>query len=1158
MSNKNIQNLLGLRPNIFSPTVVRNIREGVALTELTQNSDGSAFTETAIGEANSFRYDPYGTGLKSTQQLQVDWSEFENHTFYSSAQVKTNVAFEKILNKFPIGGTKKQYELYFDELSGFEKYVYDNYPKYKGYFYLSRSADPQDGTFAIVKDSVGAVYPASTKKATGKSFINPGLSSATMETWLFLPEETNENAVVFQKLNGSNANSHGFTMFVSKSGTTTEANVGWTINSGSYVIDVSGSVQKKMWNHIYFVWDRNPTEIRTKMYLNHEFVAQSSQIDIGTMNFDGAEFKIGSGSTIPREMNGSNLFTPVETLSGALKETRFWHSIRTEAQRKEYSVKSVFSSDDLVLYFKYNEPADSSIPIIIDSSGKELHGTITGIDLGIRSIPTGSIFGPSPVTYEKLDLCPALLPDYPPIETFRNTLLLSASLYDETNPNLIVKLVPSHYFQEGKFQDSLETQEGTITTDLDNTNEYGSTKLGSTQVLLMLLYTWSSFFDDIKLYITSLQSTIHVDYDSTDTVPDQFLQFLAKKHGIELPPMFSGASIDQFINAENLDTGFGTGDYSLQYIQNQIWRRILINLKDVVTSKGTIHSVKSFIRATGIEPDNFFRIREYGGPTSKTLKVSRESRSEASTMLNFAAGGFIRSPNLIQDRVEPGTPTPASAFITNSQGVNIGTVSQSDGLLTSGSWSFEGLYLLSSSNAGTVQESLVRFVGSGSSGKTTFANLVADNEGNVNFYIRPSSVGTSEPLSMSFTNVNMYDGQIWSVSFGRERGDSIGLTSVSSSYFVRLAKQNFGSIVEEYVSTSYYNEHNNGTLLSNVLTNLTSSVNSGGLWFEIGNSGSLVSGSALTVLGLNNTLYAPDTARTVSFGSKVSQIRFWSKALSLVEWREHVRNFKSIGVQDPKINFNFESKASGSFEKIRVDVSTDQETLTTDSSGNIQLFDFSQNEMHLSGTLFPQTASVIVPQTYYYSLISPHFDENSTENKIRIRSFIDLDNVMNDENHYAGMAPKYEILASEEPTDNLKFSIDFSIVESLNQDIVNIFSSLDEFDNAIGNPALLFAPDYPTLDNLRNLYFNRLTDKINLKNFYELYKWFDTNIGSFISQLLPRKTNFPGTSFVIQSHMLERPKVEYQFYEQYLGDSVRNSQKDTITIQTFTGRIAKY
>jgi hypothetical protein len=1152
MSNKNIKSLLNLRPSVFSPSVVRNIQEGTSFNGAYQFHNGEFSTESTLGETGSFKYDPQGTGLKSTQQLEIDWTEFSNHTFFNSAQVKVNAAFEKIQNQFPIDGTRKEYEKFFNELTGFEKYVYDVFPKYQSYLFLSRSSSPANGTYVSVKDVAGASFSGVTKKPDGNSYINPGLKSSTFETWLYLPTTTNNNSIIFQKLNLTSSNYHGFSMYLPSTGSTTTVPIGFAIVSGSYLLDISASVKKGQWNHLAVVWDRNQTELRTKFFINHQLVTQSAQIDIGTLNFDSANFYIGSGSAFPRV----STFTPTETLSGAMEEFRLWHSIRTEKQRREFSLKNVFSTEDLALYFKFNEPSGSLSPITIDSSGKGLHGTLYGVGLGIRNVPTASIAGVSPLTYEKLSECPTLLPDYAPIESLRQTMLVSASIYDQENPNLIVKLVPNHYFLEGQLQDALDSETGSIQTELTNDGTPNSTKLGNTQILLMLLYTWATFLDEIKLYIDAFANSMHVDYDNADTVPDQFLQFLASKYGIKLPPMFAGASLDQFINSENIQEDYSNNNYSLQYVQNQIWRRILINLKDFVSSKGTIHSVKSYIRATGIDPDNNFRIREYGGPTSKALKISRETRSEASTMLNFVSGGYIVSPFLSSSRTEPGFPTPLGAFLTNSLGVRVGTTNRNDGLLTSGSWSYEGSYYINP-NFGNKQ-SLVRFVSSGSVATIFLTNLIAYNSGGLTLFVRPTSNVDTVPLSMS-VDANLFDGNIWTVSFGRNRGDEIGLTSLSSSYFLRAARQNFGTIVEEYTTSSYYNEYNTGgSSLVNMWNCFDSSLNASGSTFEIG-SGSLTLLTSSSIPGLNSTLYVPtNDARLVDFRGKVSQIRFWSYGLALEEWREHVRNFKSIGVLDPKKNFNFNYSDSGSFGKIRMDVSTDQQVVTSSAGGRLTLFDFSQNNFHMSGSSFLASSSVIVPQLYYYSLISPHFDEASTENKVRIRSFLSESNIMNSEGEYASAAPVYEILRSEEPMDNTRFTIDFSIVESLNQDIVNIFSSLDEFDNALGDPSLLYSQDYPKLSFLRDIYFNRLFERINLKNFYEFYKWFNTGIGSFISQLLPRKTKFETSNFVIRSHMLERSKFEYQFYNQYLGDSVRAAQADTLLVQLFVGVARRY
>ena len=75
---------------------------------------------------DSFKYDPLGYPLKSTQQLNIDWSKFENHTFFSSAEVKVNEAFNRIINGYPFDGSRKEVEEFLDSLTGFEKWVIDS------------------------------------------------------------------------------------------------------------------------------------------------------------------------------------------------------------------------------------------------------------------------------------------------------------------------------------------------------------------------------------------------------------------------------------------------------------------------------------------------------------------------------------------------------------------------------------------------------------------------------------------------------------------------------------------------------------------------------------------------------------------------------------------------------------------------------------------------------------------------------------------------------------------------------------------------------------------------------------------------------------------------------------------------------------------------
>lgn len=1127
-NNSSIRSLLENKPTTFIPSVVRMLQNDSANQTVQESFDANILNEISLGNSSSFKYDLNNSGLKSTQQLNVNWGEFSNHTFFNSAQVKTNVGFQKIIEKFPFDETRKNIEIFLDQLTGWEKYLYDQFPKIKNYIYFSGSSVGQNGTYVTVKDSVGMQFQELSRLNSGDPILNPGTGSMSFEFWMFLPNQANSNEIILQKYN--NTNSHGFTLYLSNSASPTDSYISFAINSGSYVLSSSNQIIKNQWNHIGYIWDRNELQNNIKFYLNGNFVTSSNSVELDSLNFDSSDFVIGSGSAITN-------FVPTATFSGALDELRVWNKPRGQSDIENDLKTSIYKQNNLVLYYKFNEPSGSNSDVIIDYSGNSLHGILSDDafeNIKTRNISTSSIAGPSPMTYEMLNECPVLFPDFPDTIELKTNLLTSASLFDSVNPNLITRLVPKHYFLEGQLQDALETEEGSIVSDIISSSLPTNASLGQAQVLASLLYVWATFFDEMKLYIDAFGNLNKIDYSNEDNIPDQFLIVLAKKYGIELPPLFSGASIEQFIRGENLSEERTINDYSIQYIQNQIWRRILINLRDITTSKGTINSIKSFIRAIGIDPDNNFRIREYGGPILRQLKTSRERKSEASTMLNFISGGYIRSPFLSSSRTEPGFPSISNA--------------SSDGLFTSGSWTFEGIYKLNDSSFEA--QSLVRLAleSTGSSERYFIANVIATSGSGVTLYIAPNT--SSNVLSMSVVNFNPMDGQDWYLSFGRKRNDQIN-SDVSSSYFLTISRQEFGQIVEEYTTSSWFNDYPTETNYFQVFSGSLGIYS--GSFIEIGSSsvGGLVATSNLFLNSIADT-------RNENFNGSVSQLRFWTKALEINETREHVRNFKSIGVIKPRLNFNFETNETGSFERIRIDVSTDQEITSSDGAGSITCFDFSQNNFHFSGSDFPASKQIITPHRFFYSHLSPKIDEAVTDNKVRIRSFSDYDNILNNENFYTQLAPVYDIAPNESPNDSTKFAIDFSIVDSLNQDIVNMFATFDEFDSAIGDPTLLFSEDYPNLEILRNIYFNRLIKKINLKSFFEFYKWFDSNIGTFISQLLPMKTNFKGTNFVVEQHMLERSKFQYHTEDIYLGDNLRHGQKNPILLQLITGDFRRY
>ena len=87
--------------SLFSPSIIRGLTgDASALVNVT----AASLSGSSQAASGSFRFDPPGTPLKSTQQIPVDWSKFENHTFFNSAEAKVNTAFELIIEESSISG----------------------------------------------------------------------------------------------------------------------------------------------------------------------------------------------------------------------------------------------------------------------------------------------------------------------------------------------------------------------------------------------------------------------------------------------------------------------------------------------------------------------------------------------------------------------------------------------------------------------------------------------------------------------------------------------------------------------------------------------------------------------------------------------------------------------------------------------------------------------------------------------------------------------------------------------------------------------------------------------------------------------------------------------------------------------------------------------
>ena len=1143
---------------LFKPGIIRNKQPAAPVRSMTLNDANNS----GLNLTGSFRYDPPGAALKSTQQLLVDWSEFSNHTFFNSARAKVQKAFDKIINRFPFDGTQTELNNFVDGLTGFEKYVLDQFPSHKGYLAFSGSASPTSpGTYINVEDFDGSSTSTVLRNSTGQAVLDPGTSSFSYEFYVNVPSgSSNDNQILAQKLSGSNGISLALSSSAGKTSPLGTVDFLAMIRSGSTTMSASMEINKGTFTHCASVFDRSSGPGRLKLYRDGVLIASSSASALGTIDFKTSPLTIGSGSS--HNLGYYNL-VPQETLSGALDEFRVWRSARTQREIQAQRFQDVFAQKDLKLLFRFNEPSGSyagdGASLVLDHSGNGLHSTIQNFNISLRNTGT---FGTSPVAGETNLVATVLFPSFEAVTDLNTDLLSSASSYDFSNPNLITRLVPPHYLLEASANEGLTGENADIGDEIATQyDQPGGARIGQPQIIAGLLFTFAETFDEMKMFVDEFKRLLKVDVLSQDVVSDQLLPWLSRYYGIALPSFCSNSTMSQLMDGSNIRTD-RAATTALQTVQNTLWRRIFADLPYLFSTRGTHASIRSLLSNMGISPDGPIRIREFGGSKQRNLGDSFIRRHEIAAILDLsgtlnAAGTlnyqgiddnrpYLQGSYLSGSRVEPGAPLPSGSLANGSSAYT------SDGLFTSGSWTVEGIYKFDNQSTHFVTQSLARLHVTGTEASSSkhgvLFNLLAykpdvDSSitGSLRLYGRPCSGSSAATLQLEITGVDVFDGRKWQVSFGRDRNDLIN-SYVTSSYFLRIGKTSPAGL-EEFLTTSSYFDDSNTPALQNV-----AAYNTSGAFVVLGSQS--LDTSTDNFLNASSVTAA---ARTTTFSGQTAALRFWSKGLTVAETKTHVRNFKSLGVWDPQTNFSFTTSASGSFERLRQDISIDQPVTESNSSGNITLFDFSQNGLTFAGTGFQVSKRVIKPERFDFEVLSSNFQSGENPNKVRVRSFINNETA---EKFEAAVAPLYEINQSEEPQDDKRVSVEISLVQALNEDIMNIFSSLNALDNIIGSPELVFSQEYRDLRNLRRVYFNRLTDKINFQSFFEFFKWFDDTTGTLLEQMLPGDSKFLGTSYVIESHALERPKFAYNYYDIYLGENNRGG-KEMILLQQLVGTLRK-
>ena len=301
------------------------------------------------------RIDTY-SGLFSTQQIfNLDWSKFENHTFFDSAIAKVNYVFDKLLNDFPYDSSYSEYSQFVKKLDGYSSYILnEKFPKTLNSIYLGPN-------YVEVIDKPGVVLK---EKTADKGFLNPKNKSFSFDFWINLNNTvTADQRVIAQKLDTSN--NVGFTLYISNN-TENTLNFLMTNTKGEHIkssIDISHFISSQRYTfnstnqsgyiHVSVVVQASSEESskkEVKFYINGKNIEEttignitSDFIEIESTQFNDAEFLIGNGFN-HIVTNNTSLNVTAGSLNALIDEFRFFHKTRL--------LKTINNEKDRTIFLK--------------------------------------------------------------------------------------------------------------------------------------------------------------------------------------------------------------------------------------------------------------------------------------------------------------------------------------------------------------------------------------------------------------------------------------------------------------------------------------------------------------------------------------------------------------------------------------------------------------------------------------------------------------------------------------------------------------------------------------------------------------------------------------------------------------------------------------
>ena len=1060
------------------------------------------------------RLDSYD-GFFTTQQIEsVDFSKFEEHVFFDSAIEKTNYAFKKIFNDYPYDGTEREIINYLNGLDGYTRFILKNkHAKNKGYLRF-------DGNhFIKVKDRNGWLLNDYTKQ------IKTGILNLTknftfsFDFWIN-PFDIGGNTsineqIILQKKSGNN----GYTIYLDNFNSTS-CNMNFLISNGNQSQKCTTNIKIDVWSHINIAFNtesiNNQSALLGKFYVNSIPAIVTKSGEGISFNFDNdfniVDIFIGKGDThITDITNGLSDNSKNYSFIGLIDELRIFsgesRNRETIATEKD---ENITSKSSLKLYLKFNEPSGlyTNNHLVLDHSGNKLHGAIySGSNIAskenVSSLRSKYLSFETPMKYELLESNPVLFPHFADAVNIQNKILEDARQYDLANPNSFWKLLPKNIFIEGSDFDNVEQTYINDSNFTANPSSPIGIKSSANHKIVNLFSIWARFFDQIKMYIDSITKLIDINYDNLNNnkkIDGILLPLALKLSGYNFREILPYPILEK-LNNKNLTHEEIISDISIRQIQNNLWQRFLINSKDVLMSKGTISSINSVFNSFGLEASKFISVKEFNGQNKFNINNNFYSKKINFKEIDFSCGSELFNTGTTGNRILFTTPKYNDT--------------DSDNLLSiSKDWSVECLYSYSSEKTSVynLNESLLRLdnISDGTNYIRPHINIVFERQnrknksGTLSLYVNDNN-SNSDVKKVSIENVSLLNGEIHHVCLRRKEIKSFSSNLNYYEYILTVSS----------ISNNFYSKELNTAKIETKID--ISSKNNIDNMFSIGFYNNYESDADAGYL--LNLSYATE------FLGKISNFRIYNKSFSDDELFLKCKALTTVSLDNEIDSAVLNIDLFQKLNNIEFDSSSLKYTM-------LSLIDLNHSKLTNYNRAFLNLGSNISSYNPFKSRKIHSLSQNYEVDFPKSNNFIYINSF--ESSKFKDQYTNYNLtnIPRVSPdylySKDVRLSIDFSMVNFLNQDILKIVNVNKLFSEKLSQTANLYEDSYTDLISLRKKYFERLEKEINISEIYQMYKYFDNILEELLFSCIPSKAKYKGFNFVYESHALERSKYQYK------------------------------